>query len=132
MEIGGREAIQAITLIMSLVGAFVTVKSQLGRAMIDLKKAADEIEAIKEIINENRRKDMAELYTKLHSQDARIDSVEATEAVVKNQITTMRSILSPDGLAKREREIATLICDVSQLKMAADRIYHMHNGSHPK
>ena len=109
MEFGIREGVQFLTLVASLAGAFAVVKSQLSRAMNDLEL----------------------IYKKLNKIDSRVDAVESTEAVINNQMTTFKQILSPANLANHNREVAGIKESIKHLKIQIDRQYKMHNGSHP-
>ncbi len=109
MEFGIREGVQFLTLVASLAGAFAVVKSQLSRAMNDLEL----------------------IYKKLNKIDSRVDAVESTEAVINNQMTTFKQILSPANLANHNREVAEIKESIKHLKIQIDRQYKMHNGSHP-
>ena len=135
MEVGGREAVQFLTIAASLFGAFAVVKAQLGRALIDLKKASEEIDDLKLLINDNRRADMNEINTKLNEQDSRIDGVIANDTVAANQIQTFREILSPSNLATQRAEVTELKVALEETRKVVDQhrreYLSAHNGSHP-
>ena len=110
MELGARELFQAISLIATLAGAFAVVKSQLARVIEDLKKVMSEMDLINQ----------------------RLDTIESGSAVFKHQVNVLGGILSPANLDKQSREIAEVKKELTHLREAADRLYKMHNGSHPK
>ena len=134
MEIGARELIQFVTLVASLAGAFAVVKSQLGRAMQDLKTVSEEVEALKTAINLNRREDMSEVYGKISQLDGRVDTVQSTEAVITSQLNTLRDISSVDRLETANRLTATMLADIKSLRRDVDahraEYLSAHNGSH--
>ena len=110
MELGTRELVQFISIVATLAGAFAVVKSQLARVIEDLK-------AIKE---------------EMHTINDRLDAIESGSAVFKHQVGVLGGILSPSNLDKQSREIAEVKKELAYLREAADRMYRMHNGIHPK
>ena len=110
MEVGARELLQFISLVATLAGAFAVVKSQLARVIEDLKKVMSEMDLINQ----------------------RLDTIESGSAVFKHQVNVLGNILSPTNLDRQSREIAQIKNDLEHLQTAADRLYKMHNGSHPK
>ena len=110
MELGTRELVQFISLVATLAGAFAVVKSQLSRVIEDLKKVMSEMELINQ----------------------RLDTIESGSAVFKHQVNVLGNILSPPNLDRQSREIAQIKNDLERLQTAADRLYKMHNGNHPK
>ena len=110
MELGTRELVQFISLVATLAGAFAVVKSQLARVIEDLKKVMSEMDLINQ----------------------RLDTIESGSAVFKHQVNVLGGILSPTNLDRQSREIAEVKKELTFLREAADRLYKMHNGSHPK
>jgi ubiquinone biosynthesis protein UbiJ len=110
MELGTRELVQFISLVATLAGAFAVVKSQLARVIEDLKAVQKEMEII----------------------NTRLDTIESGSAVFKHQVGVLGHILSPTNLDRQSREIAEVKKEVTYLREAADRLYKMHNGTHPK
>jgi len=134
MEIGARELLQFATLIASLAGAFAVVKSQLARATSDLAQAINEIEQLKQLVNENRREDMHELGEKLNAQDTRSDAFQATVAVLQSKVSVLSDISSVDRLEQANTQRATTIAELSSLRreFTSFRAEYLsaHNGSH--
>jgi uncharacterized protein (UPF0335 family) len=110
MELGARELVQFISLVATLAGAFAVVKSQLSRVIEDLKN----------------------IETEMHTINDRLDTIESGSAVFKHQVNVLGGILSPTNLDRQSREIAEVKKELTYLREAADRLYKMHNGSHPK
>ena len=110
MELGTREAVQFLSIVATLAGAFAVVKSQLSRVIEDLKAIQKEMETI----------------------NTRLDSIESGSAVFRHQVAVLGSILSPANLDKQSREIAEVKKELTYLRESSDRMYKMHNGSHPK
>ena len=69
--------------------------------------------------------DLAELNT-------RLDKVEARQAVALASIDTMaRDILSPQILKQQSERDGAVATRLKDLEREVDRLYSMHNGSHP-
>ena len=109
MEFGIRELVQFGTLLASLAGAFAVVKSQLARVIQDIKT----------------------MNTELHELNARLDRAEADSAVVKHQNNVFGTILSPGNLKELNMRIAELQTEMKVVHKNLDKIYTMHNGTHP-
>jgi hypothetical protein len=110
MELGTRELVQFCSLVATLAGAFAVVKSQLSRVIEDLKAIQKE----------------------MHTMNDRLDTIESGSAVFKHQVNVLGNILSPGNLDKQSREIAEVKKELTYLREASDRMYKMHNGTHPK
>ena len=110
MELGTREAIQFLSIVATLAGAFAVVKSQLSRVIEDLKAIQKEMETI----------------------NTRLDTIESGSAVFRHQVGVLGNILSPQNLDKQSREIAEVKKELTYLRESSERMYKMHNGSHPK
>ena len=110
MELGTRELVQFLSIVATLAASFAVVKSQLSRVIEDLKN----IEA------------------EMHTINDRLDTIESGSAVFKHQVNVLGNILSPPNLDRQAREIAQIKNDLEHLQTAADRLYKMHNGSHPE
>jgi DNA repair ATPase RecN len=110
MELGTRELVQFLSIVATLAASFAVVKSQLSRVIEDLKAIQKE----------------------MHTMNDRIDTIESGSAVFKHQVNVLGNILSPPNLDRQSREIAQIKNDLEHLQTAADRLYKMHNGSHPE
>ena len=109
MEFGARELVQFGTLLASLAGAFAVVKSQLARVIQDIKNMSIE----------------------LHELNTRLDRTEADSAVIKHQNEVFGDILSPTNLKDLNRHIAELQTEMKVVHKNLDKVYEMHNGTHP-
>ena len=109
MEFGIRELIQFGTLLASLAGAFAVVKSQLARVIQDIKN----------------------MNIELHDLNTRLDKTEADSAVIKHQNGVFSNILSPGNLKDLNRHIAELQTEMKVVHKNLDKVYEMHNGTHP-
>jgi len=107
MEFGVRELIQFGTLLASLAGAFAVVKSQL--VIQDIKNMSIE----------------------LHELNTRLDRTEADSAVIKHQNEVFGDILSPSNLKDLNKNIAELQTEMKVVHKNLDKVYEMHNGTHP-
>ena len=109
MEFGVRELIQFGTLLASLAGAFAVVKSQLSRVIQDIKNINVEV----------------------HDLNTRLDRTEADSAVIKHQNGVFSNILSPSNLKDLNKHIAELQTEMRVVHKNLDKVYEMHNGTHP-
>ena len=110
MELGARELVQFLSIVATLAASFAVVKSQLSRVIEDLKAIQKE----------------------MHTMNDRLDTIESGTAVFKHQVNVLGGILSPANLDRQSREIAEVKKELTYLRDAADRMYKMHNGTHPK
>ena len=109
VEFGIRELIQFATLLASLAGAFAVVKSQLSRVIQDIKNINVEV----------------------HDLNTRLDRTEADSAVIKHQNGVFSNILSPSNLKDLNKHIAELQTEMRVVHKNLDKLYEMHNGTHP-
>ena len=109
LTIDTRMLVQMGAVLASLSGAWMLVRTQVR----GLLKSRDEI-----------KENLAEIYNKL-------DKVESAEAVKSTQIKTIASILSPDNLEKRNREMGSIVSELARINKRLDRVDTMHNGTHP-
>ena len=75
---------------------------------------------------------LGDVEKRLRDIDKRLDVLETNQGIVQNQINTLKSILSPDNLAKQNREIEGIKVSVVEAHKDIDRLFKMHNGSHPE
>ena len=109
MEFGIRELIQFATLLASLAGAFAVVKSQVSRIIQDLTQLQNYVSKL-----ENR-----------------LEVIESGQAVIKHQVGVFSNILAPAKLEQNYKAIAELQTEMRVVHKNLDKIYSMHNGSHP-
>jgi hypothetical protein len=74
---------------------------------------------------------LSDVEKRLRDIDKRLDILETNQGIVRNQINTLKGILSPDNLAKQNREIEGIRVGVVEAHKDIDRLFKMHNGSHP-
>ena len=75
---------------------------------------------------------LGDVEKRLRDIDKRLDVLETNQGIVQNQINTLKSILSPDNLAKQNRELEGIKVSVVEAHKDIDRLFKMHNGSHPE
>lgn len=75
---------------------------------------------------------LGDVEKRLRDIDKRLDILETNQGIVQNQINTLKGILSPDNLAKQNQENSALKTKVESLQKDTDRLFKMHNGSHPQ
>ena len=67
----------------------------------------------------------------LHELNTRLDRTEADSAVIKHQNEVFGDILSPSNLKDLNRHIAELQTEMKVVHKNLDKVYEMHNGTHP-
>jgi hypothetical protein len=75
--------------------------------------------------------DLMKVNKELEVIQARLDSSEAGEAVMKHQLGILGSMLSPDNQENKAREVEALHHRVNALRRDCDTLMHTHNGKHP-
>ena len=108
MELGARELMTIGTVLCGLAATWGMVKGQIGRLMDDLMKANKELEVIQ----------------------ARLDSSEAGEEVMKHQLGVLGSMLSPDHQEAKARETEALHHRVNALRRDCDTLMHTMENTH--
>ena len=77
--------------------------------------------------------DQEDIKKEVYNLTTRIDAVEAKMAVAISSIDVMANdILSPQILKKQSERDGSIEERLKNLETSTDRLYHMHNGSHPK
>ena len=110
MELGARELLTFGTVLVGLASGWAMIKSQLAQAQRTITKVSKALQSI----------------------ELRMDTVEAGEAVQRNQLKTITSILAP-GILKKQSERDGAIEErlkFLEREVAAQR--HLHNSKHPK
>ena len=106
MEFGARELLTFATVLVGLASGWAMIKSQLAQAQRTITKVSKALQSI----------------------ELRMDTVEAGEAVQRNQLGTITSILAPGNLKKEsERDGA-----IEERLKNLEKLLTMHNSKHPK
>ena len=114
MELTATHAIQGVLLLMTVVGGYAVVKSNLARVMEDL-----------DVFHKN--------FDKFKSNfDARLDDAESQRAVFSSQIDVLKDINSVSALEQRNRELATMQAELRVLRQMTEHLMHIHNSRHPR
>ena len=74
---------------------------------------------------------LEDIERRLRDIDKRLDVLETNQGIVKNQINTLKGILSPENLAKQNRESEGMKARIDGLQLETERLFNMHNGTHP-
>ena len=72
---------------------------------------------------------LGDVEKRLRDIDKRLDVLETNQGIEENQINTLKSILSPDNLAKQNREIEGIRVSIVEAHKDIDRLFKMHNDS---
>lgn len=110
LELGPRELVTLGTVLTGLAATYGVLKTTI-RGMVE---------------------QMSELKDEMSVINTRLDKVEARQAVALASIDTMaRDILSPQILKQQSERDGAVATRLKDLEREVDRLYSMHNGSHP-
>ena len=110
LELGPRELVTLGTVLAGLAATWGVLKATIRSIVQQLDEA---------------KIDLAKLNT-------RLDKVEARQAVALSAIDTMsKDILSPQILKQQSERDGAMMTRVDALEKSVNRLYIMHNGSHP-
>ena len=110
MELDARMILTLAGMLVSVVTAFVIVKTKL-QAVID---------------------ELSDIEARLRQQDRPTATQEVAIQNHSQRLEVMSGMLAPKEREARARETASIIADVSSLRRDVDKLMHMHNGSHPQ
>ena len=105
-----------LRLILTLAGMGVSVVSA---AVIVKTKLAAVIDTLSDI--EHR----------LRKLDATVDRQQSHMEVASQKLGVLSSMLAPDKMEVKAREVATMQAELSTLGAYVSKLNHMHNGRHP-
>ena len=110
LELGPRELVTLGTVLTGLAATYGVLKTTI-RGMVE---------------------QMSELKDEMSVINTRLDKVEARQAVALASIDTMaKDILSPQILKQQSERDGAVDTRLKDLEREVDRLYSMHNGTHP-
>tara|TARA_R100001594_G_C4045633_1_gene264072 strand:- start:1237 stop:1608 length:372 start_codon:yes stop_codon:yes gene_type:complete len=110
LELGPRELVTLGTVLTGLAATYGVLKTTIRGMVVQMSELKDEMSTI----------------------NTRLDKVEARQAVALASIDTMaRDILSPQILKQQSERDGAVATRLKDLEREVDRLYSMHNGSHP-
>ena len=110
LELGPRELVTLGTVLTGLAATYGVLKTTIRGMVVQMSELKDEMSSI----------------------NTRLDKVEARKAVALASIDTMaRDILSPQILKQQSERDGAVATRLKDLEREVDRLYSMHNGSHP-
>ena len=110
LELGPRELVTLGTVLTGLAATYCVLKTTIRGMVVQMSELKDEMSSI----------------------NTRLDKVEARQAVALASIDTMaRDILSPQILKQQSERDGAVATRLKDLEREVDRLYSMHNGSHP-
>ena len=110
MELDARLLITLGGMLISVLTSFIVTRQKCIELEDDVK---------------NIQKNINELFDSLEKNNI---STQVTE----NKIGVLSTILSPDNREKLHRSLERMQTKIEQLEEFSSKIYHMHNGKHPK
>ncbi len=109
MEMDAQFLFQVGAVVASLSGAWALVRAQVNT----LKATQEEIKSHVDEVNRE------------------LDEAENNVAVLRQQITVLSNILSPDNLAAEHKRKGQVHEQIKKLQEEVANLQHMHNGRHP-
>ena len=109
MEMDAQFLFQVGAVVASLSGAWALVRAQVNT----LKATQEEIKGHVDEVNRE------------------LDEAENNVAVLRQQITVLSNILSPDNLAAEHKRKGQVQEQIKKLQEEVANLQHMHNGRHP-
>ena len=105
-----------LRLILTLAGMGVSVVSA---AVIVKTKLAAVIDTL------------ADIEHRLRKLDSTVDRQQSHMEVANQKLSVLSSMLAPDKMEVRAREVATMKAEISSLQGSVSKLLSMHNGRHP-
>jgi len=109
MQMDAQFLFQVGAVVASLSGAWALVRAQVNT----LKATQEEIKSHVDEVNRE------------------LDDAENNVAVLRQQITVLSNILSPDNLAAEHKRKGQVQEQIKKLQEEVANLQHMHNGRHP-
>ena len=109
MELDARMMLTLAGMLVSVITAFVIVKTKLQTVIEEISDIED----------------------RLRQMDKAADSQEVTVQNHAQRLDVMSGMLAPKEREGRARETASILAEVSSLRRDVDKLSNMHNGTHP-
>ena len=110
MELDTRMMLTLAGMLVSVVAAFVIVKTKLQTVI----------------------EDISDIESRFRQIDKSNDSQEVTIQNHNQRLDVISGMLSPKEREVIARETASILAEISSLRRDVDKLYNMHNGTHPK
>ena len=110
MELDARMMLSLAGMLVSVVAAFVIVKTKLQTVI----------------------EDISDIEGRLRQIDKSTDTQEVTIQNHNQRLDVISGMLAPKERETRARETASILTEISSLRRDVDKLYNMHNGTHPK
>ena len=110
MELDARMMLTLAGMLVSVVAAFVIVKTKLQTVI----------------------EDISDIEGRLRQIDKSTDTQEVTIQNHNQRLDVISGMLAPKERETRARGTASILTEISSLRRDVDKLYNMHNGTHPK
>ena len=74
---------------------------------------------------------LSDVEQRLRNIDKRLDQQETRIETHHQRLGILSGMMDPNTMERRHRESAKILSDIENLKIAVDKLVHMHNGRHP-
>ena len=110
MELDARMMLTLAGMLVSVITAFVIVKTKLQTVI----------------------EDISDIEGRLRQIDKSTDTQEVTIQNHNQRLDVISGMLAPKERETRARETASILTEIYSLRRDVDKLYNMHNGTHPK
>jgi hypothetical protein len=105
-----------IRLVVTIAGILFSVAGASAVAKMQIKQLVDKLDDVEQ---------------RLRKMDARSDKLITATETQEQRINILAKMASPENLRRDHMQLAEIVTHVERLQKDCDRLYAMHNGSHP-
>jgi len=105
-----------IRLVVTIAGILFSVAGASAVAKMQIKQLVEKLDDIEQ---------------RLRKMDARSDKLITSNETQEQRINILAKMASPENLRRDHMQMAEIVTHVQRLQKDCDRLYSMHNGTHP-
>ena len=105
-----------IRLVVTLAGILFSVAGASAVAKMQIKQLVEKLEDVEQ---------------RLRKMDARGDKLITATETQEQRISILAKMASPENLRRDHMKLAEMVTQIERLQKDCDRLYAMHNGTHP-
>jgi septal ring factor EnvC (AmiA/AmiB activator) len=105
-----------IRLVVTIAGILFSVAGASAVAKMQIKQLVEKLDDIEH---------------RLRKMDARSDKLITSNETQEQRINILAKMASPENLRRDHMQMAEIVTHVQRLQKDCDRLYSMHNGTHP-
>jgi hypothetical protein len=105
-----------IRLVVTIAGILFSVAGASAVAKMQIRQLVEKLDDVEQ---------------RLRKMDARSDKLITATETQEQRISVLAKMASPENLRRDHMKLAEIIVQIDRLQKDCDRLYTMHNGSHP-